>query len=58
VGRDPLARPAPLEALEGYRLAFASPQKAAAGSAQLPEVKIFEYTPQIERAQLKQRPCR
>jgi len=45
VGRDPLASPAPLEALEGYRLAFASPQKAAAGSAQLPEVKIFEYTP-------------
>jgi hypothetical protein len=45
VGRDPLASPAPLEALEGYRLAYASPQKASVGGVELPEVKIFEHRP-------------
>jgi len=44
-GKDPLASPAPLEALEGYRPAFASPDKARVGGADVPEVKIFEYTP-------------
>ena len=43
VGKDPLASPVPLEALEGYRLAFASPQKARVGNTEVPAVKIFEY---------------
>ena len=42
VGKDPLASPVPLEALEGYRPAFASSQKARVGGVDLPEVKIFE----------------
>jgi oligosaccharyl transferase (archaeosortase A-associated) len=45
VGKDPLASPIPLEALEGYRPAFASPEKARVGNSQAPEVKIFEYNP-------------
>ena len=45
VGKDPLASPIPLEALEGYRPAFASSQKARVGNADVPAVKIFEYNP-------------
>jgi hypothetical protein len=45
VGKDPLASPVPLEALEGYRPAFASPQKARLGNNEIAEVKIFEYQP-------------
>jgi len=45
VGKDPLASPIPLEALEGYHPAFASPQKARVGNADVPAVKIFEYNP-------------
>ena len=45
VGKDPLASPVPLEALEGYRPVFASSQKARVGNAEAPEVKIFEYEP-------------
>jgi len=45
VGKDPLASPVPLEALEGYRPAFASSQKARVGNTDIPAVKIFEYNP-------------
>jgi len=45
VGKDPLASPIPLEALEGYRPAFASSQKARVGNSDVPAVKIFEYNP-------------
>jgi len=45
VGKDPWASPVPLEALQGYRPAFASSQKAKTGNAEAPEVKIFEYNP-------------
>jgi len=45
VGKDPLASPVPLEALEGYRPAFASPQKSRVGNGEVPQVKIFEYNP-------------
>jgi hypothetical protein len=43
VGKDPLASPVPLETLEGYSPAFASPQKARVGNNDVPAVKIFEY---------------
>jgi len=43
VGKDPLVSPVPLEALEGYRQAFASTQKSRVGNGEVPEVKIFEY---------------
>ena len=43
VGKDPWASPVPLEALAGYKPAFASSQKAKTGNAEAPEVKIFEY---------------
>ena len=45
VGKDPLVSPVPLEALEGYRSVFASPQKARVGNVDVPEVKIFELSP-------------
>ena len=45
VGKDPLASPVPLEALQGYRPAFSSSQKAKTGNSDVPEVKIFEYKP-------------
>jgi len=45
VGKDPLASPVPLEALKGYRPAFASSQKARVGNTEAPAVKIFEYNP-------------
>jgi dolichyl-diphosphooligosaccharide--protein glycosyltransferase len=45
VGKYPLASPVPLEALEGYRPAFASSQKARVGNNEIAEVKIFEYNP-------------
>ena len=45
VGKDPCVSPVPLEALEGYRPAFASSQKARVGNSDVPEVKIFEYKP-------------
>ena len=45
VGKDPLASPVPLEALQGYRPAFTSSQKARVGNADVPAVKIFEYNP-------------
>ena len=48
VGKDPLVSPIPLEALEGYKPAFASSQKATVGNATVPEVKIFEYNPHNE----------
>jgi dolichyl-diphosphooligosaccharide--protein glycosyltransferase len=43
VGKDPTVSPVPLEALEEYRRAFASPQMVRVGNAETPEVKIFEY---------------
>jgi dolichyl-diphosphooligosaccharide--protein glycosyltransferase len=45
VGKDPLASPVPLEALEGYRLAYSSSQQVKLGTAETAEVKIFEYNP-------------
>ena len=45
VGKEPGLSPVPLEALAGYRLAFASSQKARVGNAEVPAVKIFEYNP-------------
>lgn len=44
VGKDPTASPVPLERLDNYRLVYSSSQKTALGTAQVPEVKIFEYT--------------
>lgn len=43
IGTDPLASPVPLDQLTGYKLAYQSKEKASAGSAPLPAVKIFEY---------------
>ena len=48
VGKDPCISPVPLEALEGYRPAFASSQKARVGNTEVAEVKIFEYKPNDE----------
>jgi len=45
VGKDPAASPVPLEALAGYRKAFASNQTARVGNNDIPAVKIFEYNP-------------
>lgn len=45
VGKDPMVSPVPLEALTGYRPAFASSQNARVGNAEVPAVKIFEYNP-------------
>jgi dolichyl-diphosphooligosaccharide--protein glycosyltransferase len=45
VGKDPLVSPVPIEALEGYRPAFSSTQKARMGNGEAAEVKIFEYKP-------------
>ncbi|MBN1691403.1 MAG: oligosaccharyl transferase, archaeosortase A system-associated [Dehalococcoidia bacterium] len=44
VGKDPHISPVPLEALEGYRHVYSSSQKSHIGNAELPEVRIFEYT--------------
>jgi asparagine N-glycosylation enzyme membrane subunit Stt3 len=45
IGTDPLACPVPLEPLAGYKTVYQSTQKSSAGSAPMPEVKIFEYSP-------------
>lgn len=47
VGENPLVSPVPLEAVEGFELAYSSTQQAAIRSdAIVPEVKIFEYNPE------------
>lgn len=43
IGIDPLVSPVPLNALESYKLIYSSSHKVNAGSAQIPEIKIFEY---------------
>jgi len=45
VGKGPLASPVPLEALAGYKPAFASTQQSRVGNNDVPAVKIFEYNP-------------
>ncbi len=43
IGTDPLVSPVPLEALDGYSLAYQSKETGSVGSAtQLPAIKIFE----------------
>ncbi len=44
VGKDPTVSPVPLDALDGYHLAYASSQKSKVGTADTSSVKIFEYS--------------
>ena len=44
VGKDPTVSPMPLEALDGYSLAYSSSQKARVGTVDTSSVKIFEYS--------------
>ena len=44
VGKDPNVSPVPLEALDQYNPAYSSSQKSKLGTAEIPEVKIFEYS--------------
>lgn len=44
VGKDPNVSPVPLEALKDYRPAYSSSQKVKVGTAEVAEVKVFEYT--------------
>jgi hypothetical protein len=46
VGKDPNVSPVPLEELTGYRLAYGSSQKTKIGTADISQVKVFEYTKQ------------
>jgi dolichyl-diphosphooligosaccharide--protein glycosyltransferase len=44
VGKDPDVSPVPLEQAAGYKLAYGSSQKSKIGTANMSQVKIFEYT--------------
>ncbi|MGD0855513.1 MAG: oligosaccharyl transferase, archaeosortase A system-associated [Dehalococcoidia bacterium] len=46
VGKDPNVSPVPLEELTEYRLAYGSSQKTKIGTADISQVKVFEYTKQ------------
>ena len=47
VGESPFISPVPLEELKHYRLVYQSPESSyQAGVGNVPEVKIFEYTPE------------
>ena len=44
VGKDPNVSPVPLEETNGYKLVYGSSQKSKIGTANMSQVKIFEYT--------------
>ncbi len=46
VGKDPDVSPIPLEELAGYKLVYGSSQKSKVGTADISQVKVFEYTKQ------------
>jgi oligosaccharyl transferase (archaeosortase A-associated) len=46
VGKDPNVSPVPLEESTGYKLVYGSSQKSKTGTADISQVKIFEYTKQ------------
>jgi asparagine N-glycosylation enzyme membrane subunit Stt3 len=46
VGKDPNVSPVPLEESSGYKLVYGSSQKSKTGTADISQVKIFEYTRQ------------
>ncbi len=44
VGKDPNVSPVPLEESTGYKLVYGSSQKTKIGTADISQVKVFEYT--------------
>jgi hypothetical protein len=44
VGKDPNVSPAPLAEATGYKLVYGSSQKSKIGTADMSQVKIFEYS--------------